>query len=179
MLDGRLPELVVIFVLALVILGPDKLPKVVAELGRWLGRARTIARQFREQLEEEVRLEDVRATQRPGPVTPAPAESPHAPENRQPNMDVAAGTNGHTTHTPLDAARLPLRLAQTALQSQEVCSPEATPHAPVQKPPAATQEHESAAQSAAPEHSAGQTVGTPSVQPAAPRQPSPRQITDE
>ncbi len=50
-------------------LGPEKLPRVVSELGRWVGRARAMARQFREQLEEEVQLEEARKAQ---PMTPPP-----------------------------------------------------------------------------------------------------------
>ena len=44
-------------------LGPEKLPRVVSEIGRWVGRARVMARQFREQLEEEVQLEQARKAQ--------------------------------------------------------------------------------------------------------------------
>jgi Tat protein translocase TatB subunit len=46
-------EILVIFVIALVVLGPERLPKLAATIGRWLGRARSMARQFREQLEHE------------------------------------------------------------------------------------------------------------------------------
>jgi sec-independent protein translocase protein TatB len=46
-------EYLVIFGLALVVLGPEKLPKLAASIGRWVGRARTMARQFRDQLESE------------------------------------------------------------------------------------------------------------------------------
>lgn len=46
-------EILVIFVIALVVLGPQRLPKLAATIGRWLGRARSMARQFREQLEQE------------------------------------------------------------------------------------------------------------------------------
>ncbi|HTX24158.1 MAG TPA: twin-arginine translocase TatA/TatE family subunit [Steroidobacteraceae bacterium] len=48
------PEIVIIFGLALVVLGPKKLPATAAQIGRWVGRARAMARQFREQLEQEV-----------------------------------------------------------------------------------------------------------------------------
>ena len=44
-------------------LGPEKLPRVVSEVGRWVGRARAMARQFREQLEEEVQIEQARRAQ--------------------------------------------------------------------------------------------------------------------
>jgi sec-independent protein translocase protein TatB len=57
------------------VLGPEKLPRVVAEFGRWVGRARAMARQFREQLEEEVQLEEARRAQRT-PPPPPPAEAP-------------------------------------------------------------------------------------------------------
>ncbi|TLZ12488.1 MAG: twin-arginine translocase subunit TatB, partial [Gammaproteobacteria bacterium] len=60
MFEGRFSELLIIFVLALIVLGPEKLPRVVTEIGRWMGRARAMARQFREQLEEEVQLEQAR-----------------------------------------------------------------------------------------------------------------------
>lgn len=46
-------EYLLIFGLALVVLGPEKLPKLAASIGRWVGRARTMARQFRDQLETE------------------------------------------------------------------------------------------------------------------------------
>ncbi|HYM26698.1 MAG TPA: Sec-independent protein translocase protein TatB [Steroidobacteraceae bacterium] len=72
----------IIFVLALVVLGPEKLPRVVSEVGRWVGRARAMARQFREQLEEEVQLEEARKAQsaaraaQPPPPAPQPAAAP-------------------------------------------------------------------------------------------------------
>jgi len=46
-------EYLLIFGLALVVLGPEKLPKLAASIGRWVGRARVMARQFRDQLESE------------------------------------------------------------------------------------------------------------------------------
>ena len=63
-------------------LGPEKLPRVVSEIGRWVGRARAMARQFREQLEEEVQLEQARkaqATTAPAAAVPAVSEAPVAP----------------------------------------------------------------------------------------------------
>jgi sec-independent protein translocase protein TatB len=72
--EGRFSEVLIIFVLALIVLGPEKLPRVVTEIGRWVGRARAMARQFREQLEEEVQLEEARKAQKaePPPVVPVP-----------------------------------------------------------------------------------------------------------
>src|SRR6185312_1676300 len=56
MFEVGFTEILVISVLALVVLGPEKLPRVAAQIGRWVGRARAMARQFREQLEDEVQL---------------------------------------------------------------------------------------------------------------------------
>src|ERR1700730_5091527 len=84
MFEGRFSEILLIFVLALVVLGPEKLPRVAAEVGRWVGRARAMARQFREQLEEEVTLAEAAAkSKQPAtltPTVPAQAEpTPYAP----------------------------------------------------------------------------------------------------
>ena len=46
-------EILLIFGIALVVLGPEKLPKLANTIGRWIGRARGMARQFRDQLEQE------------------------------------------------------------------------------------------------------------------------------
>ena len=71
MFEVGFSELLLIMVLALLVLGPQKLPKVVAEVGRWMGRARAMARQFREQLEVEAA-----EPQRPPPHAPPPPPAP-------------------------------------------------------------------------------------------------------
>ncbi len=73
MLDIGFSEILVIFVLALIVLGPEKLPRVAAQVGRWIGRARSMARQFREQLEEEVNVE---AAKKKPPRTDTPPPPP-------------------------------------------------------------------------------------------------------
>ena len=47
-------EIVVILTIALVVLGPQKLPGAVRSIGHWVGRARAMASQLRRQLEQEV-----------------------------------------------------------------------------------------------------------------------------
>jgi Tat protein translocase TatB subunit len=92
MFDIGFSEVLVIFVLALVVLGPEKLPKVAAQVGRWIGRARGMARQFREQLEEEVNLEEARKAQPPVTRTPPPPVAPPvslAPSAEAPPPDPA------------------------------------------------------------------------------------------
>ena len=59
MLDFSISKLAVLALLALLVLGPEKLPKVAAQLGRWVGRARVMARNLRSQLEQEVSYDEL------------------------------------------------------------------------------------------------------------------------
>ncbi|MDX1561778.1 MAG: Sec-independent protein translocase protein TatB [Gammaproteobacteria bacterium] len=52
-------ELVLLFIIGLLILGPERLPRVATQLGRWVGRARRTANQLRYQLEREIALADI------------------------------------------------------------------------------------------------------------------------
>lgn len=87
------PHLVLIFVIALVVLGPEKMPRLVAQVGRWVGKARSMARQFREQLENEINLEELNRTASkpaPQPTTPAPDTLYPAPAEPAAAESVAA-----------------------------------------------------------------------------------------
>ena len=59
MLDFGFGEIVLTSFVALVVLGPEKLPKVARQVGNWMGRARAMARQLSEQLEREVDAEEL------------------------------------------------------------------------------------------------------------------------
>lgn len=93
MFEVGFTELLLIFALALIVLGPEKLPRVAAQLGRWLGRARAMARQFREQLEEETILEET--TRRPGAAAPPQQQPPQTDKYYQPDDDVARTDVSH------------------------------------------------------------------------------------
>jgi len=47
-------ELVILFMIGLVVLGPKRLPKVASQLGSWVGQARRMTRVLKRQLEEEL-----------------------------------------------------------------------------------------------------------------------------
>ena len=51
-------ELVILFMIGLVVLGPKRLPKVASQIGSWLGQARRMARVMKRQLEEELDIGD-------------------------------------------------------------------------------------------------------------------------
>jgi Tat protein translocase TatB subunit len=66
MFEVGFTELLLIFALALLVLGPQKLPKLAQQVGRWVGRARAMARQFRDQLEEEAHTLETKMSIDPG-----------------------------------------------------------------------------------------------------------------
>jgi sec-independent protein translocase protein TatB len=93
MFEVGFTELLLIFALSLIVLGPEKLPKLAQQVGRWVGRARAMARQFRDQLDEEAHNLETKVNIDPGidtsmdikpAPTPPPAPEPEAEENFYP-----------------------------------------------------------------------------------------------
>lgn len=78
MFEVGFTEIVLILGLALLVLGPEKLPGLAQKIGRWTGRARSMARQLRTQLEQEVTLEEL-SRSRPMQPGAAPTESKQGP----------------------------------------------------------------------------------------------------
>jgi sec-independent protein translocase protein TatA len=74
-----LPELLIIFTIALIIFGPRKLPELGRSLGRSLNEFKRASNELRHTLDEEIRLEDQRDTERQR--APEPVAAPRAAEN--------------------------------------------------------------------------------------------------
>jgi sec-independent protein translocase protein TatA len=55
-----MPELIIIFVIALIIFGPRKLPELGRSLGRSLSEFKRASNELRSTLEEEIRIEEQR-----------------------------------------------------------------------------------------------------------------------
>ncbi|MEZ5528376.1 MAG: Sec-independent protein translocase protein TatB [Porticoccaceae bacterium] len=60
MFDIGFAELVVIAVIALVVMGPQRLPTAMRFIALWLGRIRRQYRKIRQDLEDEIGLDEVR-----------------------------------------------------------------------------------------------------------------------
>jgi sec-independent protein translocase protein TatB len=114
-----IPHLVVIFLIALIVLGPEKLPQVARVLGKAMADFRRITTDFRVQIEDEMRemerhtrLQQMTAAQASpyGPTDPellgavpaTPAEAPPPP---------AAFTGAPEPTTPESSSAAPITLA--------------------------------------------------------------------
>jgi len=53
-------EIVLIFLVALIVVGPERLPGLVRSVGFWVGKARRIVSQVRNEVEQELRIEELK-----------------------------------------------------------------------------------------------------------------------
>ncbi len=63
MFDLGWSEMGIVLLVALLVLGPKEMPKLARDLGRWVGKARSLAREFQRSLEDmarEAELDDVK-----------------------------------------------------------------------------------------------------------------------
>ncbi|NKF21230.1 Sec-independent protein translocase protein TatB [Solimonas marina] len=60
MFDIGFSELLLCFLVALVVLGPEKLPKLARTLGRWTGQAKGYLRNLTDELDREAQLSELR-----------------------------------------------------------------------------------------------------------------------
>ena len=63
MFDLGWSEMGIVLLIALLVLGPKEMPKLARDLGRWVGKARALAREFQRSLEDmarEAELDDVK-----------------------------------------------------------------------------------------------------------------------
>jgi TatA/E family protein of Tat protein translocase len=71
-----MPELIIIFVIALIVFGPRKLPELGKSLGRSLAEFKKASSDLRHTLEEEIRVEETRQPPTKEPPPPAQTNGP-------------------------------------------------------------------------------------------------------
>jgi len=67
-------ELLILFMIGLIVLGPERLPRVANQLGTWLGQARRMTRVMKRQLEEELDLDGNPLSIEPRASQPTPSD---------------------------------------------------------------------------------------------------------
>jgi sec-independent protein translocase protein TatA len=73
-----MPELIVIFVIALIVFGPRKLPELGRSLGKSIAEFKRATNELHQSLEEEVRLDEQQRSASAAPVPPSVASSASA-----------------------------------------------------------------------------------------------------
>ncbi len=91
-------ELVLIFGVGLLILGPERMPRVASQVGRWIGRARRTASSLRRQLEKEIASADS------PPPPPRPKPKPLKPVNRPPPAKPETSSAAEEQRAPAKAS---------------------------------------------------------------------------
>jgi len=142
MLDFGFSEILLTSAIALVVLGPERLPKVARQVGNWVGRARVMARQLTEQLEREVNAEELLKEQnkvsqsvpvnRIAPPDGSPAagsaDAPPAAESAGAVTALRSEASSHTTE--------PAQVPATSQPMAPPAAPFATDHHATAVPPA-------------------------------------------
>jgi TatA/E family protein of Tat protein translocase len=67
------PELIIIFVVALIVFGPRKLPELGRSLGKGLAEFKRTSNELRHTLDDEIREEERRTAAPPSTIAPRPA----------------------------------------------------------------------------------------------------------
>jgi sec-independent protein translocase protein TatB len=76
-------ELIILLLIGLIVLGPERLPRVANQLGTWIGQARRMTRVMKRQLEEELNLERQPGIRPARLSAPPPAQPQQKPETRK------------------------------------------------------------------------------------------------
>jgi sec-independent protein translocase protein TatB len=81
MFDVAPTELLLVAVVALVVIGPKDLPRVLRVVGQWVGKARGVARQFRSGFDEMVREAELADLEKKWAEDNAKIMAEHPPES--------------------------------------------------------------------------------------------------
>jgi len=85
-----MPELIIIFVIALIIFGPRKLPELGRSLGKSLAEFKKASNELRNTLEEEIRIEEQKE------AAPKPAATAASSSSAAAHTDETARTADHS-----------------------------------------------------------------------------------
>jgi Tat protein translocase TatB subunit len=105
-----MPEMIFIFLLALIIFGPRKLPEIGRQFGKAMAEFKRASNDFKAQLEDEIRqIEAIEQQQKTIHVVDVPAtNAPQLPEGSVPHgsyAESAASFGAEPAEPPMSAAQ--------------------------------------------------------------------------
>jgi sec-independent protein translocase protein TatB len=112
-------ELVLVAIIGLLVLGPQRLPKVAAEIGKWVGRARRTATQLRRQLEREIEISELEKPKPPPPAPPAPPSPPTSSAPPSVSGEVPPGPGTHAEQPELETSETPSPVATPQQRAEQ------------------------------------------------------------
>jgi TatA/E family protein of Tat protein translocase len=95
-----MPELIIIFVIALIIFGPRKLPELGRSLGKSLSEFKRASNELKSTLEEEIRLDEQRANLEASKAASAAAAAATPPPVQAAPADATPGAASDSTVIP-------------------------------------------------------------------------------
>ncbi len=91
-------EWVLLAFIGLIVLGPERLPRIANQLGSWIGQARRMTRVMKRQLEEEINLEKLNSIKQT--ETEASENRKEAAERVPANEDDDSYSPAHDAESP-------------------------------------------------------------------------------
>jgi len=108
MLDVAPQELLLVAVVALLVIGPKDLPRVMRHVGRWVGKARGVARHFRSGFDQMVREAELEEMEKRWAAENARIMREHPTDHTAPTEEPAAALpppdGGPEAQAPADPA---------------------------------------------------------------------------
>jgi TatA/E family protein of Tat protein translocase len=122
------PHLIVLFIVALIVFGPEKLPELARNLGKWTAEFKRVTGDMRSTLDEHMRELEREANERrissPTPAKDASAALPAATNaNAAKSAETSASTDG--TDTPPNSAAADTSISEPVATSEAPNAPEA------------------------------------------------------
>ncbi|KZY61847.1 MULTISPECIES: Sec-independent protein translocase protein TatB [unclassified Oleiphilus] len=60
MFDIGFLEIIIVAIISLLVLGPERLPKAAATIGKWIGKARRLTSTLSQEIDRQVEIEELR-----------------------------------------------------------------------------------------------------------------------
>lgn len=95
-------ELIILALIGLIVLGPERLPRVANQLGNWIGQARRMTRVMRRQLEDELDIEKDLTIRRPAKTRPPRDNDTYSPVHAEESQAVTDRAVNVSIDTPAD-----------------------------------------------------------------------------